>query len=127
MIYQRPSIWKEYKTHGENDFICTNAVTYYIRNGFLNCVVQMRSNDVIFGYRNDYAWQKYILDNLAHDIEREYVVGKVRAGDIHWQVQNLHVYERHFNLVMPKKEKKKETKEVKIKASPAIGNSSYIS
>ena len=127
MIYQRPSIWKEYKTHGKNDFICTNAVTYYIRDGFLNCVVQMRSNDVIFGYRNDYAWQKYILDNLAHEIEREYVVGQVRAGDIHWQVQNLHVYERHFDLVMPKKEKKEKTKEVKIKASPAIGNSSYIS
>ena len=52
----------------------------------------MRSNDVIFGYRNDYAWQKYVLDKLSWDLH-------VQSGDIHWQVQNLHVYERHFELV----------------------------
>ena len=32
MIYNRPSIWLEYNEDGKNDFICTNAVTYYIRN-----------------------------------------------------------------------------------------------
>ena len=92
MIYQRPSIWVEYEEDGKNDFICTNSVTYYIREGKLDCVVQMRSNDVIFGYRNDYAWQKAVLDDMAYML-------KVFPGDIVWQVQNLHVYERHFNLV----------------------------
>jgi thymidylate synthase len=92
MIYQRPSIWVEYNDQGKNDFICTNAVTYYIRDGALHCVVQMRSNDVIFGYRNDYAWQEYVLCSLADDLG-------VNDGEIHWQVQNLHVYERHFDLV----------------------------
>jgi thymidylate synthase len=24
---------------------------------------------------------------------------KIQVGDMHWQVQNLHVYERHFKLV----------------------------
>lgn len=92
MIYTRPSIWIEYCENGKNDFICTNAVTYYIRDNALHCVVQMRSNDVIFGYRNDYAWQDYVLRNLANDLS-------IDVGDIHWQVQNLHVYERHFDLV----------------------------
>ena len=92
MIYTRPSIWMEYNDQFKNDFICTNSVTYYIRDNKLNCVVQMRSNDVIFGYRNDYAWQKYVLDKLSWDLH-------VQSGDIHWQVQNLHVYERHFELV----------------------------
>lgn len=92
MIYTRPSIWCEYNENGKNDFICTNSVTYYIREGKLDCVVQMRSNDVIFGYRNDYAWQKAVLDDMAFML-------KVFPGDIVWQVQNLHVYERHFNLV----------------------------
>lgn len=97
MIYQRPSIWHEFKEHGKNDFICTNAVTYYIRDGHLHCVVQMRSNDVMFGYRNDYAWQKYVLEKLQNDL---YYGGMhLELGDIHWQVQNLHVYERHFDLV----------------------------
>ncbi len=92
MIYTRPSIWEEYNENGKNDFICTNSVTYYIRDNELHCVVQMRSNDVIFGYRNDYAWQEYVLAELATELD-------VDVGSIYWQVQNLHVYERHFNLV----------------------------
>ena len=97
MIYQRPSIWREYKENGKNDFICTNAVTYYIRNNMLHAVVQMRSNDVIFGYRNDYAWQRYVQEKLQHDL---YFNGiKTELGYIYWQVQSLHVYERHFHLV----------------------------
>ena len=97
MIYQRPSIWHEFNENGKNDFICTNAVTYYIRNNCLHCVVQMRSNDVVFGYKNDYAWQRHVLELLRTDL---YYGGMhVEVGDIHWQVQNLHVYERHFDLV----------------------------
>jgi len=92
MIYQRPSIWSEYRENDKNDFICTNAVTYYIRNDTLHSVVQMRSNDVVYGYKNDYAWQSYVLAQLSKDL-------KVPVGDIVWQVQNLHVYERHFDLV----------------------------
>ena len=92
MIYTRPSIWKEYNENGKNDFICTNSVTYYDRDSKLHAVVQMRSNDVIFGYRNDYAWQQYVLHQLAWELHMD-------AGDMHWQVQNLHVYERHFDLV----------------------------
>ena len=65
----------------------------------------MRSNDVIFGYRNDYAWQIEARRQLINDM-KEYAEGEqihhiidLELGDIHWQVQNLHVYERHFDLV----------------------------
>ena len=92
MIYTRPSIWSEYDENGKNDFICTNAVTYYIRNDELQAVVQMRSNDVVFGYKNDTAWQNHVLELLASDLD-------INPGFIQWQVQNLHVYERHFHLV----------------------------
>lgn len=92
MIYTRPSIWIEYNENGKNDFICTNSVTYYVRNDELQAVVQMRSNDVVFGYKNDYAWQQTVLENMANDLG-------INPGFITWQVQNLHVYERHFHLV----------------------------
>ena len=95
MIYNRPEIWSEYVEGGKSDFICTNAVAYYIRNGKLDCCVQMRSNDVIYGYKNDYAWQQYVLSNLADDLDLE-------VGKMIWQVQNLHVYEKHFDLIQPK-------------------------
>ena len=92
MIYNRPSIWTEFDENGKNDFICTNAVSYYIRDNHLQSVVQMRSNDVVFGYKNDYAWQRYVMDMVANEVDCE-------VGTITWQVQNLHVYERHFDLV----------------------------
>ena len=110
MIYNRPSIWEEYNEDGKNDFICTNSVTYYIRDDKLHCVVQMRSNDVVFGYKNDYAWQLHVLNMMIADInasnkaDRDLGYGDMNqedlaAGNIIWQVQNLHVYERHFDLV----------------------------
>ena len=92
MIYTRPQIQSEYRAAGMSDFICTNAVQYLIRDNKLHAVVQMRSNDVVFGYRNDYAWQQYVLDRLACDL-------KIDIGDIHWNVGSLHVYERHFKFV----------------------------
>ena len=94
MIYNRPQIWNEYNIDGCNDFICTNSVAYYIRNGELHCSVSMRSNDVAYGYKNDYAWQQFVLHELANDLD-------VEPGDMIWQVQNLHVYEKHFDLIKP--------------------------
>jgi len=99
MVYNRPSIWTEYNQNGKSDFICTNAVSYYIRNSKLHCTVQMRSNDVVFGYKNDYAWQKFVLDKMVKDYQELNVFEEIEAGQIYWQVQNLHVYERHFDLV----------------------------
>jgi thymidylate synthase len=92
MIYTRPTMWKDYKHNGRSDFMCTNTVQYMIRNNALHVVVQMRSNDVVFGYKNDYAWQSYVLDKLCLDLG-------IQRGDIHWNVGSLHVYERHFDLV----------------------------
>ena len=103
MVYNRPSIWIEFNEGGKSDFICTNAQTFYIRDGLLQMVSQMRSNDVVFGYKNDYAWAQYLMDKfVSHwndmaDATGEH--GRIEKGMLIWQVMNLHVYERHFNLV----------------------------
>jgi thymidylate synthase len=91
-VYTRPSIHVEWDHNGMSDFICTNAVNYYERDGQLHAVVQMRSNDVVFGYRNDYAWQRYVLHLIAGEVGAE-------PGDILWQAGSLHVYERHWHLL----------------------------
>jgi thymidylate synthase len=93
MIYTNPRMWYKYNENGRSDFMCTNAVQYMIRSNRLHAIVQMRSNDVVFGYKNDYAWQSYVLDMLCMELG-------VQRGDITWQVGSLHVYERHFNLVV---------------------------
>lgn len=92
MIYTRPSMHDDWNEDGMTDFCCTNTVQYLIRDGKVSAVVNMRSNDAVFGYKNDRAWQEKVLTDLARDLHAE-------KGDIVWCVGSLHVYERHFYLV----------------------------
>ena len=98
MIYTRPSIWQDYYTDGMNDFICTNNVQYFIRDNKLITSVYMRSNDAVFGYNNDLAWQKHVRDKLLDDLETDTEI-RYDAGPIYWNVGSFHVYERHFEHV----------------------------
>lgn len=92
MIYTRPTMHYDYNTAGMSDFMCTNTVQYLVRDGKLNALVYMRSNDAVFGYKNDYAWQKHVLEEVSEQI-------KIPVGNIFWNVASLHVYERHFKFV----------------------------
>ena len=92
MIYTRPSMHTDSVRDGMTDFMCTNAVQYLIRNNKIHAIVNMRSNDAWAGYRNDFAWQKYVLLKLSRDLQ-------IEAGDIIWQAGSLHVYESQFYLV----------------------------
>jgi thymidylate synthase len=92
MIYTRPTMHEDYNRNGMSDFMCTNAVQYLIRDDVLNAIVQMRSNDVVFGYRNDFAWQDYVASLLETALRCD-------GRKIIWNVGSLHVYERHFSLV----------------------------
>jgi thymidylate synthase len=92
MIYTRPHMHYDYNFLGMNDFMCTNNVQYLIRNSKIHSIVNMRSNDALYGYKNDWAWQNYVLNQLAQDLN-------VEVGDIVWSVGSLHVYERHFHLI----------------------------
>lgn len=98
MIYTRPSMHKDWNRDGMSDFVCTNTVQYFIRDNELHSVVQMRSNDVVFGYRNDYAWQEYIKEQLLLDLNG---VGgfDVKMGKTIWHAASLHVYKRHYSLL----------------------------
>lgn len=97
MIYNRPSMHADYDVDGMSDFMCTNAVQYLIRDGKLHALVYMRSNDAVFGYKNDYAWQKHVLQQLVKDLNDNWI--HVDEGSIYWNVASMHVYERHFHLV----------------------------
>ena len=82
----------EYCTSRRSDFMCTNTVQYLMRSGELYAIVNMRSNDIVFGYKNDYAWQHYVQQSLAADLG-------VEVGPLIWNVGSLHVYAHHFHLV----------------------------
>jgi thymidylate synthase len=94
-IYTRPNMHYTQNQQGMQDFSCTSTVQYLYREGKLNAIVTMRSNDAVFGYPNDLAWQTFVLERLCNDL-------KLEVGNIHWNVGSLHVYERHFNLLEDK-------------------------
>ena len=98
MIYTRPTMHQDYCRDGMSDFMCTNAVQYLIRDNRVHAVVQMRSNDVVFGYKNDRAWQSEVLNRLVRSLNM-LAQQNYYAGDIIWNVGSLHIYERHFNLL----------------------------
>ena len=93
MIYTRPTMHVEAK----GDFVCTNTVQYVIRDDRLHAIVQMRSNDAVFGYRNDYAWQSIIHIRLWRELKTVYP--DLKMGNIVWQAQSLHIYPRHIPLL----------------------------
>ena len=97
MIYTRPSMWMDYNENGRSDFICTNTVQYVIRDGFVYAMVQMRSQDAWAGYRNDRAWQNYVLDRVIADLQIQWP--GLMKGPIYWNCGSIHLYERQFYLV----------------------------
>ena len=92
MIYNRPSMHQDYNRDGMNDFMCTFANSFFIRDGKLISHYIMRSTDAVFGFNNDVAWAMHVQKKLARDLE-------VLPGDLIWTSANIHVYERHFSAL----------------------------
>ena len=102
MIYNRPSMQQEYNKDGMHDFMCCQNVQYFINdeggNSFLDCIVNFRSNDAVYGFNNDALWMLEVLKRLANDLSKE--LNKViYCGRMIWNAGSLHIYERHFNLI----------------------------
>ena len=89
MIYNRPSMHYDYDANGMNDFVCTFANTFFIRDGKLVSHYMMRSNCAVHGFCNDAQWALHVQSLLAKDLN-------VEIGDLIWTASSLHVYEYHF-------------------------------
>jgi len=97
MIYTRPSMQTEYNKNGMSDFMCTNNVHALIRNNKLVYIINQRSCDAIFGFKNDLFWHKNVQRELVKDLKEDYP--ELEVGEIQYQFGSLHIYERHFNLI----------------------------
>ena len=94
IYYTRPTMHKDSTRGGMRDHTCTFATQHFGNNdGYLETHVYMRSNDAIFGFINDLAWQRYVHFKLAQE------TGLI-PGPIYWNAGSLHVYERHWHLIV---------------------------
>lgn len=107
MIYNRPSIQYDWNKDGMKDFICTYATQQFIRNKRLIYCVYMRSNDAVFGYRNDVAWHWDVACSLYADLRANGVEIDYKPTII-WNAASLHVYESHFSEIENYLNEKKE-------------------
>lgn len=93
MIYTRPTMHEDYNKAGMSDFMCCSDTIHFIRDSALISIVKFRSNDAVFGYKGDFHWAKYVHEKLANDLG-------VSASHIIWNAASLHVYSRHFDLIV---------------------------
>lgn len=91
-IYTRPSMQLQHNNglHARRDFICTFATQHMIRDGRLEYIVLMRSNDVETGLPYDLAWHQYIYEKMFVELRAHY---EIEYGLIHWHASSLHLYE----------------------------------
>lgn len=97
MVYIRPSIQEDYNRDGMLDFICTTTNQFFIRNNKLISIYQMRSNDFTFGFYNDFPWAGYVYRNVFAELKKVYP--ELEVGELHWNTNSLHIYERHFKYL----------------------------
>lgn len=77
----------EYK----KDTPCTCTIHFYYDNLKLCMTVHMRSNDLVYGFCND----QYCFSKLQIMVAKKL---SVRVGYYHHIANDLHIYEKHFNL-----------------------------
>ena len=82
----------EHKYSGVKDFPCTISQQFYIRNGYLDSVVMMRSNDLIYGFCYDVPWFTLLQREMAQLLN-------IKKGNYYHYAMSMHVYERHFKMI----------------------------
>ena len=97
IIYTRPSIHYEWNSHNASDFICTNFQHFLIRNNKLNCIVNMRSQDVIYGLFSDIPWFFDVYKKMFNELKITYP--DLEYGNVFMQYNSFHCYERHFEIL----------------------------
>ena len=97
IIYIRPSMHEDSVIDGMRDFMCTYSTQLLIRAGQLHHIVNMRSNDAVYGFKGDYFWQNTVHDFALIRLQQTYP--DLVKGNMHWNAGSLHIYPRHIGLV----------------------------
>jgi thymidylate synthase len=91
-FFNRP----QFQFEGNKDFVCTMYANFFIRNNKLNMKVQMRSNDVFYGLTFDAPFFAFLQQSVYQCLLDLYP--DLELGNYHHFADNIHFYERHFDL-----------------------------
>lgn len=75
-----------------NDEVCTMSLQFLIRDGKLDLITTMRSNDIILGFTYDVFAFTVLQELMANELG-------VELGKYHHNVGSMHIYENKFELL----------------------------
>lgn len=86
----------KYQFEGNKDFVCTMYLNFSIRKNKLDMKVQMRSNDIFYGLTFDAPFFAFVQQHVYLWLKSTYP--ELELGTYHHYADNIHFYERHFEL-----------------------------
>lgn len=92
MFFNQP----KFQFEGNKDFVCTMYANFFIRNNTLMMKVQMRSNDIFYGLTFDAPFFSFLMQSVYHILLKD--MPNLQLGYYFHYADNLHYYERHFDL-----------------------------
>lgn len=94
MFFNQP----KFQFKGNKDFVCTMYANFFIRDNKLNMKIQMRSNDVFYGLTFDAPFFSFLMQSVYLILKKDDKYKSLELGDYYHFADNLHFYERHFEL-----------------------------
>ncbi len=84
------------KMHTTKDFSCTPYLHFLVRDGKLNMLTYMRSNDFVYGFCNDVPFFTILQELIAVELNLE-------LGYYYHNAGSEHIYSKHFHMLDYKK------------------------
>jgi thymidylate synthase len=108
MFFNQP----KFQFKGNKDFVCTMYANFFIRDNKLNMKIQMRSNDVFYGLTFDAPFFSFLMQSVYLILKKDDKYTSLELGDYYHFADNLHFYERHFELTEKIKQEDLHNKEI---------------
>lgn len=91
--------WDQYKaeTRGSKDVPCTLSLQFFIRDGFLDLHVHMRSNDAVWGLTYDLFSFTLFQEMMYWELICAGLTD-LKLGAYYHTAGSMHIYERHFAM-----------------------------
>jgi thymidylate synthase len=85
-----------FQYEGNKDFVCTMYINFWIRKGYLDMKVQMRSNDIFYGLTYDAPFFSALQQSMWMNLKEIYP--DLKLGVYYHCADNIHMYEKHFEV-----------------------------
>jgi thymidylate synthase len=74
-----------------SDISCTVSLQFLVRNGKIDLIVNMRSNDIIWGLPYDFFFFSYLQELMSFELN-------MPIGTYYHLAGSMHIYERHYEM-----------------------------